>query len=106
MPVWMQLTSTFICTLAASSGFWAYLSERRRRKEAESNRNSMLEQAVLGLLHDRLMIQGQKYIDAGEITLDDYNDFFKYLYDPYYALGGNGTGERLALAVKNLPIKG
>lgn len=46
------------------------------------------------------------YVDRGWITKDEYEDFFKYLYEPYAKFGGNGLAERVMLEVAKLPIVG
>lgn len=98
MEVWLQMVITIICSVLASSGFWAYLMSKRDRKDA---RTKML----LGLGHDRIVTLAMKYIERGWITQDEYEDLNKYLYLPYVDMGGNGTAERLMVEVKKLPIR-
>lgn len=95
---WLQALVTIVCSMIASSGFWLLIATIFDRKSARTK-------ALLGLLHDKIMLKGQEYIRDGEISTDDYNDYFKYFYDPYKALGGNGTGEKMANTIKNLPLK-
>ena len=40
------------------------------------------------------------------MTIQELDDFNHYLFEPYKALGGNGTGEEVAKKVNSLPIKG
>ena len=49
---------------------------------------------VLALLHDRLYQACQFYISRGYCTVGD-RDNLEYMFKPYKALGGNGTGEEL-----------
>lgn len=98
MDQWLTAIVTIVCSVLASSGFWALINSRSESKNAHTK-------ALLGLLHDKIMTRGQEFINAGEISMDDYNDFFKYFYDPYRALDGNGTGERMANEIRKLPIK-
>lgn len=60
---------------------------------------------LVGLAHDRIVHVGRGYIRRGWITFDEYEDFMKYLYDPYSKFGGNGLAEKVAEGVRALPIK-
>ena len=59
---------------------------------------------LLGLAHDKIMYLGSKYIERGRITQGEYENLYKYLYEPYKKMGGNGTAERLMTEVNRLPI--
>jgi len=88
---------TVVCAVLASSGFWAWLTARREKKDAKTK-------MLLGLGHDRIVVLCMKYIERGWITQDEYEDLNKYLYLPYKEMGGNGTAERVMAEVKKLPI--
>lgn len=93
-----QMIVTIVCSVIASSGFWAFVQNRRDRR----NFNSQL---LLGLAHDRIMYLGMQYIERGYITRDEYENFYNYLYNPYEKSGGNGSAKRLKLEVDKLPIR-
>lgn len=97
MEPWLQMVVTVVCSVLASSGFWAWMTSRREKKDAKTK-------MLLGLGHDRIISLAIQYIERGWITQDEYEDLNKYLYQPYVELGGNGTAERLMRAVKDLPI--
>lgn len=97
MEPWLQTVITVVCSVLASSGFWAWLQARRERKDAKTR-------MLLGLGHDRIVYLCMKYIDRGWISHDEYEDLIKYLWNPYAEMGGNGTAERLIRAVKDLPV--
>lgn len=98
-----ELIITLAGIIFASTGFWAFIENRfSERKKAKSAANRML----MGLAHDRILYLGQEYINRGTITVDEYDNLVNYLYEPYKALGGNGTAERVIDAVKKLPIDG
>ncbi len=97
METWVTMVITVVCSVLASSGFWAWLQARREKKDA---RTKML----LGLGHDRIVSLSMQYIERGWISQDEYEDLSKYLYLPYREMGGNGTAERLMKAIKDLPI--
>lgn len=95
-PEWIPILSVF-GGIAASSGFWAWLSKRDTLKGATT-------QLLLGLAHDRIIHLGMHYLERGWLTKDEYEDFFKYLVKPYTHFGGNGLAEKVVADVKKLPI--
>ncbi len=89
---------TIICSVLASSGFWAYIQKKHESKDVKT-------QVLLGLGHDRIVYLGLKYIERGSITQDEYENLRDYLYEPYRKLGGNGTAEKIMKEVEKLEIK-
>lgn len=104
MEPWLQTVITVLCTLLASSGFWAYIQEHSRRKAAENQQNSLEAQMLIGLAHDRITYLGVKYIERGYISQDEYENLYEYLYKPYEKLGGNGSAKRIMEEVNKLPM--
>lgn len=98
MAPWLERILELLVVVLASSGFWAIVTSIREKKDAK-------RQMLLGLGHDRIIYLCMKYIDRGWITSDEYEDLNKYLYEPYTKMKGNGTAERLMIAVRKLPIK-
>lgn len=93
----LQMVVTVVCSVLASSGFWAWMMARRDKKDAKTK-------MILGLGHDRIVALAMQYIERGWITQDEYEDLNKYLYQPYREMGGNGTAERLIMEIRKLPI--
>lgn len=95
----LQIIITIITSIFASGGFQAFLTSRMTRRDAvisEIKKDKDLEkQALLGLLHQELLRECKEYIYKGEISISEYEDLKKYIYDPYASLKGNGTGEAL-----------
>ena len=62
---------------------------------------------LLGIAHDKLMYLGSQYTnrDPGYITIDEYENFYKYLYTPYEKLGGNGAVKHMKEKVDKLPLR-
>jgi hypothetical protein len=58
---------------------------------------------MLGLMYLGVKMSCQKLIDRGWATTEEIEDIEKYMYEPYKALGGNGTAEMLMNKVKALP---
>lgn len=93
----LQVLITAIAAVVASSGFWAYMNHRK-------NKPNLLYKLVIGLAHDRIVCLALRYIDIGYITQDEYDNLYGFLFEPYIALGGNGTATRLMKEVDSLPI--
>lgn len=92
-PVFVSI----LCTLLASTGFWAVITKLLDKRSAKTK-------MILGLGHDRIMFLGMKYIERGSITQGEYENLYKYLYEPYKKMGGNGSAERLMQEVNKLKI--
>lgn len=98
MEPWLQMVITVVCSVIASSGFWAYISQRANKKDIKT-------EVIIGLGHDRIVYLGLKYIEQGSITQDEYENLYNYLYQPYRKMGGNGSAERIMNEVNKLPIR-
>jgi len=94
----LEMAITVLCSIIASSGFWAWLQHKRDKQDSTTK-------LVMGLAHDRIITLGMEYIDRGWITQDEYENLHDYLYLPYKDQGGNGSGDRVMNEVMNLPIK-
>ena len=79
MDTTLQIFVTVLCSVLASSGFWAIIQRRLDKKDVRT-------QMLVGLGHDRIMSLGMKYIERGYITKDEYENLNKYLYAPYVKL--------------------
>lgn len=89
---------TIVCSVIASSGFWAYIQRIRDKKDDKAA-------LLIGLAHDRIIYLGMRYVERGYITQDEYENLNDYLYKPYKQLGGNGSGARVMQEVNKLPIR-
>lgn len=94
----VQIVITVICSVVASSGFWAWLMKRSEKDDAQV-------QLLRGIAHNMLIDTGMMYIRRGWISKDEYADFEKYLYEPYDKTGGNGLARRVYMEVQKLPIR-
>ncbi len=93
----VQMFITVVCAVLASSGLWTFLSKRTEKKDGKTR-------LLAGLAHDRILNLGQRYLDRGGITKEEYDDLHNYLYDPYEALGFNGSAKRMIVAIDHLKI--
>lgn len=96
--VWVRAAIIVLGSILGSGGLWAYLQSK------DTKRNSTTS-LMMGLAYMQLTALGQKYIDRGHITSDEYQDFLKYFYEPYKALGGNGAAQRIKDEVTSLPLR-
>lgn len=83
--------------LASSGGFWVYLRKKYENKDC-------IEKIIMGLAHDKIVELGIRYIEKGYVTKDEYDDLFKYFWEPYSSVGGNGSAERIIGMVRLLPL--
>lgn len=98
MDAWIQLVITIVCSVIASSGFWAFTTRYMDRKDIKT-------ELLVGLAHDRIVYLGMTYINREQITQDEYENLCTYLYKPYEKMGGNGSAKRIMKEVDKLPIK-
>lgn len=88
--------------LVGSQGLWTFAQTVWLNKHSKRTAENKL---LLGLAFEAIINTAQKYIDQGEIEADEYKELNKYLFEPYRALGGNGTAARMIAEVEKLPIK-
>lgn len=97
MNVWVKPIVIIISCILGSGGLWHYLETRDKRKRATT-------QLIMGFAYSQITSLGTMYLRRGSITLDEYEEYRKYFFDPYHELGGNGTAERMMEQVANLPF--
>lgn len=93
-----QMVLTIVCSVIASSGFWAFIQKSSERKDKKTK-------LLLGLAHDRIISLGMRYVTRGWISEDEFEDLNEYLYVPYHDAGGNGSAERVMNEVKKLELR-
>lgn len=74
----------------------------QRYDKAKNNPESKM---ILGLGHDVIVTKGERYINRGWITRDEYENLNDYLYKPYLEMGGNGTAQKIMKEVEKLPLR-
>ena len=97
-----ELLLAIVASVFGSTGFWALLTAIWN---AHNKKVSIEGRMLRGLAHDRICELGEKYIQQGYITKDEYENLHDYLFLPYKELGGNGTAEKIVNDVKRLPMK-
>ena len=94
----LSIAVTIICSVLASSGFWAFIQTKRDSKDVKT-------QMLLGLAHDRIIYLGMCYIKREFISNEEYENLRNYLYAPYEKMGGNGVAKRIMCEIDKLPIR-
>lgn len=79
-----------------SVGFWTFVQHQLDKKSAS-------RQAMLGLMYLGVKMSCSSLLKRGWASTEEIEDIEKYMYEPYKAMGGNGTAEMLMNKVKNLP---
>ena len=93
---------TIVAAVIGSGGFWALVSSKLQEKARKKSSEAKL---IMGISYSKIIQLCEKHLAAGWIKTDDLHELEHYLYEPYKALGGNGTAEALMKQVKELPIE-
>ena len=96
-------TSTIIAvviSIFSATGFWSFLQFLIKKV---SDKKSVQNKAILGLLHNEIYNLCEQYIARGYVSREEYENLL-YLYRPYEELNGNGTARRLMSEVEQLPL--
>lgn len=125
-----EIITAIIVAAFASSGFWAVIQtklNRKYKKEDDSDatkkereeikatlgelceamkkmeeKESVRDDALMAILHDKIYKQCIQVLEDGGATAEELNNL-EHLYKPYRQLGGNGTCEKLYNEVQELP---
>lgn len=95
---WLPAGVSLISALLTSGGLWAWVQKRESGKDAMSR-------LLMGLAYDKIQTLGMSYLNRGWISISEYEDFRKYLYEPYKDFGGNGVAEQIMQQVSRLPMR-
>ena len=103
-----NIAVAIITAIFASGGLWSVIQTmvtlRAKKKEAKESDSCKAGRLLLGLAYDRICQSGEYYIRRGWITLDEREDFRKYLFEPYHDYGGDGTAERIMAEMDKIPL--
>lgn len=81
----------------------ACLNRHWSKKDKNDTRIDALVSAQKVLMVDRVHFLGEKYIAAGQISLEN-KETVQGMYDAYKALGGNGHLETIMHEIDRLPL--
>lgn len=100
---WQTLLTAFIT--GGGCSIILYLLQRHdQKKDCRDEETQKMVNLLIGMGHDRIYSLGMDAIKKGHISAGEYDNLVHGLYEPYKALGGNGTGTRIIEEVKKLPI--
>ena len=89
-----------ILTIVGSGGLWTLIQTLVTYK---LNKDSNEKQALKSLLRDAIYKRCEKILREGTVTKEDLENI-EGLYNPYIALGGNGTAKKMVDEVKSLHL--
>ena len=69
-------------------------AKREKEEQAREAEQANIKDGMLALLHDRLYSIYEECAKSGTACVEVIRNA-EYLYNPYHALGGNGTGTEL-----------
>lgn len=95
---WLPMIVSIVVAAFGSTGLWSLIQKKTEKKDVRTR-------MLLGLAHDRIIFLCMKFIEQGWIPTSEFENLDKYLYQPYAAMGGNGTAQRLMDEVRKLPVK-
>lgn len=107
---WLQAFFSIVLTVlvtALKKAFSIISEEKKIRLENERKEHeeqSLIKEALLCLMHDRIFQACRWHLGNGEIAISEMNNL-KTLYDGYSSLGGNGTAKELYERCQDLPIQ-
>lgn len=97
---WEQIL-TMVVAIFGSTGFWTWLMHKQDEKNAKKTDLTLMSDALLAIIHDRMYYLCKKTISEGNITPEDYENLNK-MYIPYQKLGGNGTVHKMMNEISNM----
>lgn len=92
-----------VVAIIGSGALSTFISVMAARKNARIEAQQNIEDGLASLLLAEIERRGEKYLDRGEISTDDYAKF-NGIYQSYKKLGGNGYADRIKEAVDELPL--
>lgn len=91
-----------------SVGFWNFIqsiyNNRKNKNNVKSVELTNLCKGLLAVLHSMLYERCDKIIEQGYKTPEDVEEL-TYMAEPYFALGGDGTLEKMLKIIDNFKIK-
>jgi hypothetical protein len=93
----VEVITVVIASTLTSTGLWRYFENRKKKDSCE-------DKLLQAMAHDRIINLSKKALMDGSVTVAEF-DSILLLYEPYVAMGGNGSAKRMFEAVKQLPIK-
>lgn len=94
------ISSSGVCSIIL------YIIQRRdKQKDKDSENSEAMAKMLCGVGHELISMRGSAILKRKWVSQDEYEDFVKYLYEPYKKLGGNGTAEKIMKEIMALPFR-
>ena len=101
MEKYSWIIQSIVTTVAGIIIPVVYTSMKRYIKK-HTMKDDATQRGVMAILHDRLFAAHAYYMAQGYCPLNDKKNI-TYIYEPYAALGGNGTGKSAYEDIMGLP---
>lgn len=92
-----EFTNPFLSAVFGAPGLWAFI-------EAKFNNGSAEKKLLRTLVRDRIISDGERYLERGYILSGEFSDFYEELYKPYEEMGGNGLAHHIFERIEKLPM--
>lgn len=92
-----EFANPIFTTLFGAPGLWAFVQNKTDRKSADKD-------LLRVLVRDKIIEEGERYLERGYILSGEYADFYEELYKPYEKMGGNGLAKHIFERIQNLPM--
>lgn len=92
-----EFANPFLSALFGAPGLWAFVQNKTDRGNAE-------HELLRVLVRDRIIEDGERYLERGYILSGEYADFYEELYEPYKNMGGNGLAQHIFERIEKLPM--
>lgn len=92
-----ELANPLLSAFFGAPGLWAFVDTKIKRGSEE-------KMLLRTLVRDRIIEEGERYIERGYILSGEYSDFYEELYKPYEKMGGNGLAKHIFERIEKLPM--
>ena len=99
LEYWLEVAFGLITGGLALALKWLNKKLNKKAREYED-----IRAATIGLLHERIRQEYNKYLDLGYCPLYAKQSI-QGLYDQYHSLGGNGTATGIIEAIQEMPTR-
>ena len=93
----VDFANPLLSALFGAPGLWALVENKANRGDTESD-------LLRILVRDRIIEDGERYLERGYILSGEYADFYEELYKPYKEMGGNGLAQHIFERIEKLPM--
>ena len=97
-----------VLSIIGSAGLWTFLQtvylDRQNKKNNKAIELTNLCNGLLAVLHSMLYERCDEIIEKGYKTPEDVEEL-TYMAEPYFALGGDGTLEKMIKIIDTFQIK-